>query len=188
MANRFSTNLRPAPAFVHAPFAEADPSAKMNGVGGLPRYVQVYQPELYPIPDAQEFNPSGTAATSAVGTGTITLSPSVNSKTGIQLPSGNIGILRNFAISITNMQTTTNVTFSLLMNNAPVGGYGGISIIPRSAPFVIDSFDCFIRIPDGALLTVQFSNIDGGPYTVGASLGGWYWPTSSGVRWLAGGV
>lgn len=177
------------PAHIRAPYDEANPDATMNG-GGLPRFVPIYPPEIYPIPDAREFNVSGTASTSAIQSNvSITLSPQVGDTAGIvTLPRGNIGVLRSYQITIANMVATTNVTWSLFINNAPVAGYGGISIIPRAAPFVSNTFDLFVRVQEGSQISVVFSNNDGGVYTVGASFGGWYWPTSSGIRWMQTGV
>jgi hypothetical protein len=152
---------------------------------GLPRYVPVFSPELYPIPDAQEFNPAGSIATAAVESKAIPIAPQYGpDASAITLPGGNIGIIRSFSISITNMLTTTNVTFTLLVNGGPVGGYGGISITPRVSPYVNIPFDCFIRLPNAAKVTASFNNIDGGNYVVGVTFGGWFWPLTSGIRWM----
>lgn len=181
-----SNNLDRIPAAVRAPYALRTPDAM---VAVLPRHVPVYLPEVYPIPDAQEFNPQGSASTVGVETGTqINLLPGTgveNSPTGvIRLPKNNIGIIRGFSISITNMLTTTDVNWSLLINGGPAGGYGTLKLFPRAAAFVGNAFDCFIRVPSGADISVKFSNVDGGTYVVGASVSGWFWPEASGKRWI----
>lgn len=150
----------------------------------IPRHVPIYLPEIFPIPDAVEFNPSGSASSVGVETGTnITLLPAIVNGL-LEMPDQNIGIIRGFTISISNMLTTTNVTWTLLVNGAPAGGYGAIKMFPRASAFVGNSFDTFIRVPDGGTVSVQFSNVDGGTYVIGASLSGWYWPIASGERWL----
>ncbi len=140
------------------------------------RSLDIPLPEIYPIPEAKEFNPSGTIATAAVEVGTITGAT-------IVIPSGNLGVIRNFTIYISNMVAATNVTYTLLVNGQPQQGYQALSMFPRVSPFVSNGFDCFIRVTGEATITVSFSNIDGGAYTVGAAFGGWYWPQQSDTRW-----
>lgn len=154
----------------------------------LPRHVPVYLPEVFPIPDAIEFNPSGSA--SSVGAETLTaisMTPTISNSV-VKLPDQNIGIIRGFSVFITNMLAATVVSWTLLINGAPAGGYGSIRLYPRAAAFVGNSFDCFIRVSDGATLGVAFTNTDGGTYTIGASFSGWYWPIASGKRWLERGA
>jgi hypothetical protein len=156
----------------------------------LPKYVVIYPPEYYPIPDAQEFNPAGTVATVGVESGTqIPIAPQTGPDAGaVTLPSGSVGIIRSLQISLTNMLTTTDVSFSLLINGGPAGGYGVLKMTPRVAPYVSNTFDTFIRVPNNAKVNIVFSNIDGGSYIIGGSIGGWYWPQSSGVSWSKFGI
>lgn len=171
------------PAAVRAPFV-----APRGGRETLPLHIPIYLPEVYPIPDAQEFNPQGSRATAAAETAQINLAPGTgvaNAPTGVfRLPAGNVGIIRGFSISITSMLTTTNMVWSLLINGGPAGGYGSISLMPRAATFASNNFDTFIRVPSGADISVIHINGDGGTYVVGASISGWYWPEASGRRWL----
>lgn len=172
------------PMDIAAPFKQP-PS---RGLVQVPKHVPVYLPELYPIPDAQEFNPSGSASTAAVQTDIeIALTPTIFNGTN-QIPKGAIGVIRGFSIYITNMLTTTTVSWTLRVNGAPAGGYGALTMFPRAQSFVGNSFDCFIRIPNGAVISVTYSNPDGGTYVVGASISGWYWPEVSGKRWLEEGA
>lgn len=176
------------PAAVSAPFAERGARPMV-----LPRHVPIYMPEVYPIPDAQEFNPSGSRTTAAAETQQITLLPATGAGEGvptgvIQLPKNNIGIIRGFSIYITDMLSTTDMAWTLLVNGAPAGGYGTLKMFPRAASFVGNNFDCFIRLPSGAQVSVIFTNTDGGTYVVGASISGWFWPETSGKRWLDTGI
>jgi hypothetical protein len=143
---------------------------------GIARMLQVYLPEVYPIPSAIEFNTQVSKDTNVVETADIGLT--------VNIPESNVGIVRAVLLQINDMLTTTNVTWTLQFNGAPVPGYSKISMFPRSAPFVGNSFDAFVRVPSGTKITVQYDNVDGGSYKVGAAVSGWFWPESLGQLWL----
>jgi hypothetical protein len=82
------------------------------------------------------------------------------------------------------MLATTVVTYTLKINGAPVGGYSGLSIFPRVAPSISNSFDSFIRVPSGGKITASYTNTDGGTYVLGFAVSGWFWPEVSGTNWL----
>jgi hypothetical protein len=135
-------------------------------------------PEDSPIPDAQEFNALGSVATAIVQSNIdIPLLPL------IVVPASYKAVIRGVSIYINNMLATTNVTWTVRVNNNPIPGYSGLSIFPRVAPFVGNSFDAEYRFEGPATVTVSFSNIDGGAYTVGAAISGWFWPAASDLRW-----
>lgn len=164
--------LAPYDAFVGTP----------DGAPTVDRSLQVYLPEVFPIPAATEFNVVVSKGTSAVET-------NIDIGLLVSLPQNNVGILRGVSIYINNMLTTTNVTWTVTFNGAPVPGYNNLSIFPRAAPSVANTFDSFVRIPQGnpMLLKVQYSNNDGGTYTIGAALSGWFWPITLGNLWIAQG-
>lgn len=155
-------------------------------VGGVERKVsvgrvlQIYLPEVYPIPAAQEFNPVVSKATSAVET-------SVDTGLSVQVPPNNVAIIRGFTIFITNMVATTNVSYTLRVNGTPQPGFSNVSIFPRAAPYVGNGFDAMIRVPQGGLVTATYSNGDGGTYTIGVAVSGWWWPQELGNTWIAQG-
>lgn len=146
----------------------------------IPRNLMIFPPEIYPIPDAVEFNPLGSTTTIIAETKVI---PGV----ALQLPQSYIGIIRGYTIYVDNMLLTTNLIYTLLINGNPAPGYGSLTMFPRAAPSVSNGFDAFIRVPDGAALSVKVQNVDGGSYTVGASISGWIWPRAAGERWIGGG-
>lgn len=148
--------------------------------GMIPRQLMIFPPEIYPIPDAQEFNLEGDIA--SVGAGTVQIPVAT-----IQLQSGYVGIIRGFSIYIDDMLATTNVLYSLLINGSAPAGYGLIKMFPRAAPSVSNGFESFVRVPDSALISVKAQNIDGGTYIVGAAISGWIWPKSAGDRWISAG-
>lgn len=165
---------RTLPLDLAAPFGQAVRHESGPTIG---RQLQVYLPEVYPIPSAVEFNTSVSKATAAAET-------NIDIGLTVQLPESNIGIVRGVTIEITDMLTTTNVTWSMLFNGAPVPGYNNLSIFPRSAPFVSNAFDSFVRVPQGVKITFNYTNTDGGTYTIGAAVSGWFWPQSLGNLWV----
>jgi hypothetical protein len=134
-------------------------------------------PEDSPIPDAHEFNVQGSIA-SAVAQNNI-LVPN----TTVNIPALNMGVLTGVSIYIDNMLLATNVTYTVRYNGAPIPGYTGLTMFPRVAPFVGNTFASKYRFNGEGVLDVIFSNIDGGAYVVGAALSGWFWPCASDVRW-----
>lgn len=160
---------------VALPPTEFGPDGQPPQVSDLTQ--QIFLPEVFPIPDAKEFNPLGSQATTVVQFNqTIT-------GTTFTVPSSTFGVIRSVTLYITNMLTTTNVTYSLVINNSPVQGYNQLSIFPRAAPFVSNAFDCMLRFSGPADIKMVFDNRDGGTYVVGGAYSGWFWPQSSDTRW-----
>ncbi len=157
------------------------PPNLVNAQARMGRELGIYLPEVFPIPDAKEFNPLG-----SIGTAAVQANVAIPNAT-VDVPASNLFVIRSFSIYITNMLATTNVTWSLLVNGQPVQGYLGVSIFPRVAPSISNTFDCFIRGRGFATISVIFSNGDGGAYTVGASFSGWFWPEASDGRWKSSG-
>lgn len=144
----------------------------------LPKVLNIPLPWLEPFPDAQFFNVSANKSTSVGETGiSITGSKS-------QIGQGVIGVLRSFTVNINDMTPATNVVFTLMVNGGPVPGFGQISMFPRNAASVSNSFDCMIILPVSATIEVFYNNADGGSYLVGASYGGWQYPEASARRWM----
>lgn len=152
------------PSFVGSPVASAQ--------------LQIPLPEVLPIPDAHEFNPLGQIASAVVNAVPIAI-------TGTQftVPANTLAVIRGVTLYITNMLTTTNVLWSLIIDQASPQGYNQITIFPRAAPFVSNGFDSMIRFQGPCTVQVVFQNLDGGTYVIGASYSGWFWPESSDARW-----
>jgi hypothetical protein len=138
-------------------------------------------PEMEPIPDAQQFNPTGQQA--SAGPQPNILVPGVSQ----DIPASMLVSVRSVSIFISDMLPTTNVQWTLRYNTIAVPGFQNLSIFPRTAPFVGTTFDALIRLTGAGTLDVVFNNIDGGVYTVGASFSGWFWPVTSDARWKLGG-
>jgi hypothetical protein len=152
----------------------------MMGAGGLPvasASIQIPLPEVLPIPDAHEFNTLGFIASAGIQTNVVIPG------TIVDVPANNYGVVRGVTLYITNMLVTTDVIWSLQIDQASPQGYNQITIFPRAAPFVSNGFDSMVRFQGPARLQVIFSNRDGGAYVIGAAISGWFWPEASDARW-----
>lgn len=158
--------------------AVAMPPQLSGQVPAGPPSLQIPLPEVLPIPDAREFNPLG-----SIGSAAVTANPTLITGTSFNVPDSCLAVIRSVTLYITNMLTTTNVTWSLMVNQTSPQGFNNITIFPRATPFVSNGFDSMIRIDGPAVISVVFNNIDGGAYTIGASFSGWFWPEASDARW-----
>jgi hypothetical protein len=147
----------------------------------MTRALDIPLPEVFPIPDAKEFNVLGSIASGGAQNNILITG------TSFDIPTSNIAIIRSVALYVAPMLATTNITWSLTVNGQPVPGYQGLSIFPRPAAQVTNSFDSFIRLQGPVTVAVIFSNLDGAAYQVGASFSGWFWPNTSDARWRAAG-
>jgi hypothetical protein len=160
------------------------PPTSLDANGNAPESIlaqSVFLPEVFPIPDAKEFNPLGSQATAVVQVNQVIPG------TVFDVPANTFGVIRSVTFYITNMLTTTNVTYSLLIQFAAAQGYSQVAIFPRVAPFVSNSFDCMVRFLGPARVQINFDNNDGGTYVVGGSFSGWFWPQASDARWRQSG-
>jgi len=149
--------------------------------GDITRSLEIPLPEVFPIPDAKEFNIEGSIA--SVGASNNTLITG----TSFVIPTGNLARISGLALYITNMLVTTNVVWSLVSNGQALPGYQNVAMFPRPAAFVSNAFDVFLRVRGEVTLSVIFSNLDGGTYVVGAAFSGWFWPETSDTRWKSAG-
>lgn len=139
--------------------------------GAIPQPV-IFPPEIYPIPGA-----------TILANGTVT-GVSVSNAGGPQVlatlnfPAQARGVIRHVSWGLTGMATSTNISWIIQFNSSPYT-YGPLVISPpRAAVFAGDDRDVVIRIPDGtgvATLVASVAASDGGTYTVGGSLEGWWW-------------
>lgn len=153
-----------------------------SSVGGPPApmmgwALQLPLPEVYPLPEATSFNPLGSKATAAIETNIAIPGASV------VIPSGMRAVVVGVSLYISNMLATTNVSFTVLVNGVAASGYAGIGLFPAAQALAQNSFDVPIRVLGPATVQVVYTNTDGGSYTVGASLSGWYWANTSDQRY-----
>lgn len=156
----------------------------LRGPGGgapatLSRMLDIPLPDLFPIPDAHEFNIEADVSSVAVENN-ITITGLT-----VDIPQGYLAIVRGVSIYISNMLATTNVLYTVLTQGpgtAPAG-YQNLRMFPRVAPFVGNTFDSMIRLVGPKTLTMIYSNLDGGTYQIGGAFSGWLWNVASDTRW-----
>lgn len=163
-------------AGLHDYGGSAPPAAPDFWTGG--RSLTVFPPDFFPPPGAQEFYSS--VDFSSPGAGTTTPAGLVT-----QLPPGSSGIIRVVGYGVINMTTATNLTWEILLNGAVVPGWAR-RIFARNLPAVNVSEDAYIRVPDGAQISLALVNTDGAAYTVNGSYSGWRFSTADALRWTGG--
>ena len=163
-----------------------EPPGGSGGVSSVPEAVNqlaLQTPDFFPIPTATEFQIIGQALTTAAGIQAVVASNAALIA-AIDLPTGSIGIIRSFTIGVaTAITTTTNQLFQILFNGSVVYTR---SFAGRNATNLEISFDTALRIPNGAIVSMQINNLDGGTYTDTCSCTGWFYTIADGLRWVKG--
>ena len=134
-------------------------------------------PEVFPIPDAKEFNPLGSIAGIGVASN-ITITG-----TTFTVPDSTYGIIRGVSLYVNDMTPTTAITYTVVINQGSPQGFTALSMFPRTATSVSNSFDSFVRFEGPATIFVKYSQTDAGLNLIGASYSGWFWPKASDQRW-----
>ena len=151
--------------------------ASAQNAGSLPQFVTLFLPEERPIPSAVIFeNALASVATNIVQTAATGCT--------VVIPQGCVARLSSVNLYVDNLLTTSNITFSVLFDAAPLPGLSNIPIFPGVVARAVENFEVFVRILRGGTLTVNFTNNDGGTYIVGAALGGWFWNEASGKQYM----
>jgi hypothetical protein len=153
------------------------------GLGqGVPKTLQIFPWWLYKPPTGQDINKLEENVFAGAGTAQL-------ADLNTQLDQTQMAVIRGLDLYVNDMLPTTEITFRFLVNGNPIAGYGSITIFPRTAASVSQSFDTFIFLPAGSLLTVEAINDDGGAYSVGAGYQGWLVPTNiDSILGVAGGA
>ena len=157
-----------------APMAPGAGFAAQANQGALQQIMTLFLPEERPIPGATIFNTGNSKGTVAAEANILI------PNAGIVIPQGSIARLDSVNFYVDNLLASSNISFTVLQNGAPIQGLTNVFIFPGVAARVAENFSLFVRITNGATLTVTYTNTDGGSYTVGASLSGWFWPESLG--------
>lgn len=148
-------------------------------LGSLPRVLDIPLPWLTPMPSSQDI----------VAMGSLSGQTGVLARTEIPaaastLQRGVIGVIRSITFYLTDMTTTTDVTFGLWVNNGPAPGFGAVKMFPRVASSVSNTFDCLIMLPPQATIQAFFAIADAGTYNVGCSYTGWCHTEADQARWM----
>jgi hypothetical protein len=137
-------------------------------------------PQVFPIPDAKEFNVEGHIA----GTG-ATAAPVLITNATFQVPDSTYGRISGVTLYVNDMTPTTAISWSLFINQGSPSGFTNMTMFPRTATSVSNSFDAFVLFEGPALITVKYSQTDAGLNLIGAAFSGWFWPKASDARWRA---
>lgn len=147
----------------------------------IPRSAQVPPFWEFKPPSGVDFYASMTGTLAAAVGATLLLDPSVNGNPigpVIRLTPDYEGVVQTVNIFIDAITTAWNASFSLLANGAPVQGWANLTSFPRNANSINIPFNGPLQIPPNTLLQVLVTNNAAtGPWTVGAQVAGWSWPT-----------
>lgn len=145
------------------------------------RATQVYLPEIQPIPGAIQFRRS--ARFNSPGAGAV--EPAALQ---LRIPAQMIGVIRVFGYGLLAMTAATDVFWTLLFDGNPVPGYERIDFFPGLVPRVTATeSDILVRFPQGCVISVRFTNVDGAVYDAGANYSGWFYTPEAAARWLGEG-
>lgn len=148
----------------------ARPGQQPAPVGAL----QIFPPWLYPIDSAVDFQPRADGVALAAG---ATETPA---DTVLQLPAGYAGVIRFVSIFVDSPTTALDVSWALRINGGPVPGWNNLRSFPRSANNISITFEGVVQVPQNATIDITIVEHGGAlAWTVGASYGGWQWPTAA---------
>lgn len=155
---------------------EFDPSRMKPGHPGpgteAPLVRNVYPPWVYKLPMSDDFNENNFTTVLAAVAGTVV------KPVAFQTAPTFIGYVQIFGIYVLSPLATTDITFALLINGAPVQGWDNVRLPPGAANFFVQNFsDLQVPIPNRGLVEVSVTNNAAtGPWTVGAKVAGWTHP------------
>lgn len=142
--------------------------------------VTIPPPEVEPIPTAKDFFRILRTAALAAGAGNQVVSTALR----YQASGGIVAAIKFVSIFVDAPTALTNVVWSVLLNGAPAPGFDALTFSPRVAANFERTFPCTIRVPPNTTVQVVITNQDAaGPWTVGASFGGWGWNQQEGERY-----
>lgn len=143
--------------------------------GNIPT-VSIPPPWQFPIPGAVDFYLIEKSEVLAAVVGASVTPDALRLAVG----SGFKAVVRFVTIFVNAPDTTTDVDWSLLVNNGPVRGWSNLTTFPRVANNISIDFDGVVRISQASIVQVRIrNNAATGPWTVGAAYGGWVWPIAS---------
>ena len=138
----------------------------------LGRALMVPPPWMYPPGDAARYIFREEDTTLAAGPVVQTeLAGSV-----FQIPAQNVAVIRELNFSVNNMLITSDITFRVTFNQAPVEGYT-FKLFPRAAASVSVAFPAestVLHVPEAVRVAITVQVGDAGAYQVGCSWRGWF--------------
>lgn len=156
------------------------PPTRADVAAHSPMQRLVYPPRIEKLLSSQDFNVSDFAMVLAAGAGSVVTSQALR----FQVPQSQVGWLQQFTMYVLAPLATTDIRFTVRINEGPVSGFTNKQPPPGAANLIlIDINDIRVRIPNGATVDVLVTNNSAaGPWTVGGSLAGWYHPLADELR------
>lgn len=158
------------------------PAAHAGGTDGValpPATRMIFPPWLYEIESAQDYTIQATGALPGGAGQTF----SDQTAAGVlQLLGTYVGVLSFITIFVDAPTTALDVKWTLRFNGAPVQGFDNLRSFPRIAQNLSITFPGPKRIPIGARVDVIATNNNASAWTVGYSVGGWFWLQDDGAR------
>lgn len=170
---------------VGSPLATLAPGSSGGAPEAVPqRTVQIFPPWQYPIPSARAFyarSYGNVIAAGAVDTTVANLT--------FTTQTGQDAAIRSLVALILSPTTAMNLFFTLKLNGVAVPGWDQLQIPPVNASAIEQPFtgpDDVIRVQQQTTITLTCTNASAAAFTVGAAIGGWFWPSVDASRLLGG--
>jgi hypothetical protein len=143
-----------------------------------------FPPSFAPPPGAQDFQRTGRSTVAGPSTTTIL------GNTTFTIPRGSVGYIRSLTWDANALSVTSDISFTVLFNQAPVPGWQDLRLFPRaasSASLAYSPDETYIWVPDGQTISLQVTVTDGASYLIGGQYHGWYFSKSIAAEYgLAG--
>lgn len=95
------------------------------------------------------------------------------------MPAGNRGWVRSLILQVNGLLLTSQISFSLQVNNTPVPGLGIIPVFAAVLTVYIQSWgpeEVFVDVAPDTQVQLLATVADAGTYTLGGLMHGWYVP------------
>lgn len=137
----------------------------------------IFPPRIEKLPGSTDFRVQNYQVALAGVVGAVANGPT------FRVPQGQVGWLQNNEVYVLAPTGTTLFSMQIRINDGPVPGYDNIQMPPGIANFVRSGDDdMHIRIPNGGLVSIVFTNLNATALTVGGLLQGWYHPLTAELR------
>ncbi len=161
-----------------APGLTGGGSAVARGI--RPRNTLQLPPHLYPPETARSFNLAVNVG--ITGAGTRVTPPELSQR----MPKNCYGTVAGIDFDLDGIVITSRVFWTVLVNGSPVQGFNALTVLGRNGAASVSrsvgaGAALGILVPIGGLVSVSILDADGGTYTAGTQVYGWFWPQESGA-------
>lgn len=109
---------------------------------------------------------------------TLANTPAIIPGSQFQVPAENSGVIQSVVFQVAGLLATSDITFDVLFNDQPVQGWSSYAVWPVAAPVFITGWgpdETQIPVPDNTQISVRITVLDGGNYSAGSELRGWFY-------------